>query len=503
MKIAAIFKNPRLRLTIAIVFVLASLYVQHRIVQLDQGVFPVFSLRSLEGAVFYTLGYYRTAATAYRAHYSKVYKNYGRDPFDEQLSLLLHGDYRQAQSLAESTLKRESLDSRSLLTLSEIALRENRPDDVLTSASIVLKHDPDQFDAQLLSSFALAQKGQYADAIHRVNLALRHGRVHSRITTFLDTLELLGFLHSLPAQQRPWCLLAQYHRYLRIFDSANIDTARALATKAIETGDHPADAYLALGILYSKKWQTEEALQEFLKAIAKDPKHAEALRWAATTYGSRGDVTNEYRYLKAAYEASPGDPFYADRFADVLTDKLGDYYQALSVTMDVLKAGMETSDGYQQLGKIYDLLGNYEDSIRSYGTAIRLNRKNFYAYLGMGASLREAGNTDEAIRVYKSAISLRPTSPRPHIGLAHIYHETARYEEAVTAYERGIQLGERDTAELIALCGMYKQMFRFDKAVECFKKALTEKPNDVTARKNLADAEKNLALSRTLSPPTK
>ncbi len=306
----------------------------------------------------------------------------------------------------------------------------------------------------------------------------------------------MGTLYFLPPDQRPWCLLAQYHRYLRIFDPANADTVRTLAEKAIATGDHPADAYLALGILYSKKWQTDEALASFLQATKTDPNHAEALRWAAVTYGKRGDVRNEYRFMKAAHDVSPHDSFYANWLADVLMHKLGDYHQALSLTLNSLTVLPATSDSYERLGAIYNLLGNYEDSIQAYGSALTLDHGNFNAYLGLGGSFREIGKTEESIGAYKAAITLRPYSWYPHIGLANVYHGLSRYNDAIIEYEQGIALGNNDVAQLIALCGMYQESSRFDKALVCFKTATMKNPNDVTAQKGLADTEKNLALSR-------
>ena len=477
---------------------LAGFFAQQRVAQLDPEAFPLNSLRSLEGLTHYLLGNYQAASAAYRDHFSAVHKQYAlpTNDDDEQLGLLLEKNYKKAQLLAKAALERDPSDTFSLLTVSEVALVENKPDETLAFTSTILKHEIDQFDALFLSSFAFVRKQNYGAAIDRVNLALRHSRVQSRVTTLLGTLDTMGALESLPTDQRPWCLLAQYHRYLRIFDPANAKTVRALAEKAIATGDHPADAYLALGILYSKKWQTDEALASFLQATKTDPNHAEALRWAAVTYGKRGDARNEYIFMKAAYDVSPHDSFYANWLADVLMHKLGDYQQALSLTLNSLTVLPATSDSYERLGEIYSLLGNYADSIKAYGSALRLNRKNFNAYLGLGGSFREIGNTEEAIRTYKAAIALRPYSWYPHIGLANVYHGLSRYNDAIIEYEQGIALGNNDPAQLIALCGMYGESSRFNKAVECFKKALQIRPNDVTARKRLADAEKNLVLSR-------
>jgi hypothetical protein len=208
LKTAGIFKHPRIRLAIAILLVLAGFYTQQRIGQLDPEFFPLNSLRSLEGLAYYLLGNYQAAAVAYRDHFTNTYKEYGQSTNDQQLGLLLEKNYKEAQLRAKAALEKDPFDTFSLLTASEVALVENKPDNALAFTSIILKHEIDQFDALLLSSFAFARKQNYGAAIHRVNLALRHGRVQSRITTLLSTLDALGTLQALPSHRRPWCLLA-------------------------------------------------------------------------------------------------------------------------------------------------------------------------------------------------------------------------------------------------------------------------------------------------------
>jgi hypothetical protein len=103
LKTAGVLKNPRARFAIAVVLVLAGFFTQHRVVQLDPEVFPLNSLRSLQGLAHYLLGNYQAASASYRDHFGAAHKQYGLSTNDEQLSLLLEKNYKKAQLRAKGS----------------------------------------------------------------------------------------------------------------------------------------------------------------------------------------------------------------------------------------------------------------------------------------------------------------------------------------------------------------------------------------------------------------
>ena len=54
-----------------------------------------------------------------------------------------------------------------------------------------------------------------------------------------------------------------------------------------------------------------------------NPRHAEALRWAAGQARGVGDLLGEYRLIRAAFEAAPTDPFYFGPLEEVVLNRLG------------------------------------------------------------------------------------------------------------------------------------------------------------------------------------
>ena len=95
---------------------------------------------------------------------------------------------------------------------------------------------------------------------------------------------------------------------------------------------------MTIGVVHTKQGKWEQALPEFLAAAQTNPRNAEAFRWASMTYARLGDVVNEARTIRSAFEIAPDDPYYARWFHWVLVEKLGDYRQALTFYETALDA---------------------------------------------------------------------------------------------------------------------------------------------------------------------
>jgi tetratricopeptide (TPR) repeat protein len=471
------------------------LFIRHRVAILDHRFFFYSSIPSAKGLVLYLIGDYQGSAKAYRDHYKKVYERYP-PVADNPWYALLRGDLAKAKELAEKQSIEYPNSFHPLLTLGEISLEQNAYQEAAGYFDRVLEIDTDQYDALLLLSVVYANQKTYGKAIDSLNRALRHNEIQSRVTSFLKVLEVTGALLRLPSSEQPNCLLAHYHRYLRIFDPTNADTAVRYAKKAIAGNDRVADAYLTMGIVHSKQWNREQALQEFLKAIAINPTHAEALRWAGNTYAKRGDLLKEYQLTKAAYEAAPLDPFYADVFSSVLIGKLGDYHQALALNLKMLQSNPNDADVIGRLGYIYNLLGDFRVSIEYYQRLARIKPRSYDAYYGLGDNLRNLGRLDEAVSAYQLAASINPRMPYVHISIANIFHLQKRYKEAIAEYEQGFALGEDDASQLRALCYLYLLTSDFQRAAACYRSVLARRPDDISAQNLLQDSLRNIDIQK-------
>lgn len=486
------------RVVAAVAIAGALLVGVHYFFVLDPRFHPL-SANGAKGFVLYLVGDYLGATAAYRAHYQAVARETpGGDPMGKAL---LAGDISTARRLAQAAAAGPYARD-AWLTLAEIALAEQRPAETLRLASHVLEQERDQFDALLLSAVAHSHQGAWSQAIDDLQRALRHGRIESRITSFLWTLETTGRLRRLPARERPLCLLAHFHRYLRIFDPWNGHVAIGYADKAIAAGDRPADAFLTIAIVRDKQGKPHATFEALMKALEIDPRHPEALRWAAKSYSERGDVANEFRMMKAAVETAPSDSFYLAPLFQILTEKLGDFRRAKLVGEQALRAGIRDGELHRRLGYVHYSLGDYETSLAHYERAVALEPARAKSYEGLGWALQALGRTREAIVAFERAVQLAPYRKDAHLALARAYQRAKRHTEAIAAYERGVQLairrGNANFWDVKDLCGLYQRVGALERAEDCLRRLIAIQPGVPLSHRRLAEIRGSLRLEQEL-----
>jgi tetratricopeptide (TPR) repeat protein len=353
-------KRPRIPVAVAIVVAISVMIIRHYIEDMD-GRFFQASISGAKGLAWYLVGNYQAAADDYREHLRSLYGAELTYP-DPARHAMLRGEYAEATRIALAALDRAPDDSEALLALGDIAVTQDRPAEAVERFDRVLARDPDDYDALLMDSVAHARLKDYGRAIGLLNRALRTGGRDRYASTFLHALRTTGEVKALPDEAGALGLAATYFRYLRIYDGAQGRRALAYAARAVEAGDHPDDALLTRGIVLYKERAQMDALIAFLDAGLANPLNSEARRWAATVYSDRGDIANQYRMLKIAYEVAPDDAFYADTFICFLEDKLGDYRQALDVSHRSLSVHQDDAHLLEHLGRLYTLTGEPERS---------------------------------------------------------------------------------------------------------------------------------------------
>ncbi len=483
--------SRRGQMTLAVVFVLLWIVARQQISQMDTRFFQP-SLPGIKGLMLYMIGDYNGAAKAYRAHFQELYRT-ERTAGDPAWDALIRGDLQTAEEISKKAIEKDPMAIDPLLNLGEIALENGKLDQALGWFDHVLQLETDQFDALLLSSVAYARSGDYGVAIDSINRAMRYDRIESRITSFLAALQMTGDLADLPKKQRPLCLLAHYYRYLRIFDESNGKIAIAYAKKAISAEDRPDDAYLTMGIVYYKQGKKQKALSVFHKGIEANPKNPELPRGAARVYSDRGDLANEYQMRRLARDARPQDPFYVDGLSYFLSEKLGDYHQALEITEQVLKVEPDSTRALHRAAYLYGFIGEYERSVEYYRRALSKEPRNPEFYMGVGYGLKGLGKNEEAITAYRAALSIDAYQPTAYLGLAHAYINEHRYREAIAAYEEAFRLDETDMTLRTDLCTLYFDVSEYEHAVDCFREVLATDPQNPSAQHLLPYALRNIS----------
>jgi tetratricopeptide (TPR) repeat protein len=453
------------------------------------------SLHGANALVHYVLGDLNGAARAYRAHFRSAYER-GLTSGDLPMDLLLADATNQAKEVALATLTTDSEDLSAQLTLGEAAFEEGHFAEAQNCADHVLKLKTDDADALVLTSLVSARTRKDDAAIHALNQALRHGRIASRSSLFFKLLEVTGDLEDLSNDDRPMALLANYYRYLRIHDESNGRVAIRYAKRAIQRGDRPADAYLAMGIVHEKQGTPDEALEALQKAIEQNPRHAEALDWGYRVYLRRGDLLKAFGMAKAAVDAAPGDPFYVQHLNTVLVNRLGNFQDAEPLLERAAQLSPDDAHVLWSLGYVHGMLGKYQDAVDSFERAIRSAPRKAELYGELGHWLGRLGRKDEAVAAYQHAISLNPASYQSHTSLAVYYKKQFRMPEALREYETAFRLGERNFEHRVDMCIAYHMVGEFQQSVTCLKAAHAQDPRNPRIPHLLPQIQHNLDLQR-------
>lgn len=83
--------------------------------------------------------------------------------------------------------------------------------------------------------------------------------------------------------------------------------------------------------------------------------------------------------------------------------------------------------------------GKWEDAVKYYGRAIKLDEKNFVCYANRSAAWLKLGNPEEALKDADKCIKLKPKYHKGHARKATALHALKRYADEVKAYKYGLK----------------------------------------------------------------
>ncbi len=189
-----------------------------------------------------------------------------------------------------------------------------------------------------------------------------------------------------------------------------VPKAEAAALKAVEFGDHLAEAHVAL----AKSWHQfggkndfAGAEGEYLKAFDLNPRYAPAHSAYGLMLGrdwrERFDVA--IRETKLAVELDPlNGPF--NRYAGMTLYGSGQPREAMPYTRKAIELAPQWANPYGDLAAELSDLGDHEEALKNYREAVRLNSTAPGLRWNVGDELVALGRFKEAIDVFEEGRKL-------------------------------------------------------------------------------------------------
>jgi tetratricopeptide (TPR) repeat protein len=156
-----------------------------------------------------------------------------------------------------------------------------------------------------------------------------------------------------------------------------------------------------------------------------------------------------------------------------------------SLWSDVVKKRPNKVRGYLSLGVAYKAIGQIDQAIQEYKTAIALQPDFADAHNNLGVAYKEMGKYDDAIAEYKTALSIDPGLAMAHNNLGETLDKLGRIPEAFVEIQKAAQLNPDDALIHYNLGNIYREAGQFDKAIQEFKTASILNPDHFDAYNNL------------------
>jgi tetratricopeptide (TPR) repeat protein len=203
-----------------------------------------------------------------------------------------------------------------------------------------------------------------------------------------------------------------------------------------------AAALIALSIMTYRQieyWQTSEELWSHTLAVTQNNFVAEDNLGGALIL--EGKEEEAHAHFEAAARINPKDP--------MSHSNLGTYYMTHNQMREAVQqyeAAVEmTSDPgllaqtYANLGAAYRALGEDDQAQTNYNHALRLNRDQFNAWLGLGLLAQKQGKLTEAVTDLYRSVELQPTA-QGYLSLGRALAQSGHTTEALAAYDQALKI---------------------------------------------------------------
>ncbi|MEL6672308.1 MAG: tetratricopeptide repeat protein [Bacteroidota bacterium] len=164
----------------------------------------------------------------------------------------------------------------------------------------------------------------------------------------------------------------------------------------------------------------------------------------------------------------------------------GEYQAALDVYTQLILAGVERADVYNNRGNARYALGDLKAAIGDYTVAIRLNPRVDYGHFNRGNCRLQLEDFEAAIRDYDRAIQFEPRHAVAFFRKGKALFQLGQPEAALESYQAGLAVAE-EVEGWAGLAEAQEAMGQIEKALESWQKIEKLHPQTPDLHRNMAE----------------
>ncbi|NOR16000.1 MAG: tetratricopeptide repeat protein [Candidatus Aminicenantes bacterium] len=232
----------------------------------------------------------------------------------------------------------------------------------------------------------------------------------------------------------------------------DFSAAASSYNKVIELDPNRDGAYLGLGKVYTNMRKWAEAIGPLERAVQMNQDHIAA-------YALIGKAYKEQRIFDKATEA---------------------YEKYLGTNPKA------PGESHQELAECYMELKQFEDAVRIYQIAVKIDPQNVRLNYKLAQAHQDAGQVDEAAAVYATLIDLSPEDAKVYFNtMIRMYDEAQMPDKAVEIARRQVEMEPENSEAVYNVGAMLLKQKNFTEAATAFEKAIELDPNFEYAYLNL------------------
>jgi tetratricopeptide (TPR) repeat protein/MFS family permease len=193
-----------------------------------------------------------------------------------------------------------------------------------------------------------------------------------------------------------------------------------------------------LGIAFSKKGQTDAAINQFQEAIHLKPDMAEANYNLGNLLNIKGRTDEAISQYQEAIRLKP-DLAEAHNNLGFCLDNKGQTEKAISQFQEAIRLKPDLAEPHCGLGADYNRKGQIDAAIYQFQEAIRLKPDFTDARCGLGAALAMKGQTDAALVQFQEALRSQPDSAEAHNNLGAILARKGQLDIAIYHFQEAVR----------------------------------------------------------------
>ncbi len=257
--------------------------------------------------------------------------------------------------------------------------------------------------------------------------------------------------------------------------------AEATARNLLKTSPNDLDAHKLLGRVYLRQLSEaqnamgsttpsgnvlDQAIAEFQKIVALDPKDVESRMVLGQLYGVQHKQDKAEEQFKTAQAIDPDSEEVVLNLARLYVES-GDMAHAAQVIEAVPQAD-RTSKMELALGAAYDQMKRPKDAIAAYRRGVELEPGDPRGLNALAQALTKNEQYDEALKVYRNLAEADPDDVDALIHAGEILYQQGKYEDALVTIKKALKK-DPDNLEAGYNLGMTLDVLgRYDEAAEAY-----------------------------------